>query len=527
MKRILTLILAAMMVLSVFAGCGDKEGAGSNGDGKLADVKFDDFAVGYAKIDITPNPDIQIGLMGNNDHNTRLSTGVLEPIMANCIAFTDTEGETVLVYGTDLHGTYEGILAKIRNALVEKAGIQADHVQMNCSHNHCGPMIPSTNSANANYAAYGQEFIDKCVQIGMEALENRKPAKMYTTFTRPEDMVFIRHYLMKDGTIMATGPNGVKTENVLGFWGKGDNLLQMVKFVREGEKDVILFNWQGHPFSSTNNYYTYLSGVSPAITRRFLLEKADTESIYIMGASGNSAQQPPFSFARKFKDNVEYGEALADAMIAAFDSFQEAETGKIYYTYTDSYVPPSGGMEPYKYVVSAFGFGDFGYVTAPSEMFQTNAIYVRDNSPWKYTIYAQLSNGTGQAYVPDEFTYTLENGAYERTVSKTLAGDGEGFAEKQLEMLNDIFKQSGQTAKEKDEGYITVEETSTDGVTYTNPNVGGEPTAAPNGFYKVTLTTVANSVDFLVKNKEIADKIMSKASVKIYTNYSNMVVDCE
>ena len=524
MKRILTLILACLMILSVFAGCGKEE----KQEGKLAEKTFDGFAVGYSKIDITPDPSIQIGLVGNNDHNTRLSTGMLEPVMATCIAFTDTDGETVLVYGTDLHGTYAGQLAKIREALVEKTGIKADHVQMNCTHNHCGPMMPSLNHANPNYANFAQSFIDKCVQIGVEALEDRAVAKMYTTFTRPEDMVFVRHFLTTDGEYEAKGYDNIAAmgKEFLGFAEKGDNLLQMVKFTRDGKKDVILFNWQGHPFSSTNEYYTYLSGVSPAYTRRFLLEKANTESIYIMGASGNSGQQPARAAARKFKDNVQYGEALADAMIAAFDSFKEAETGKIYYTYTDEFALPND-MNGYKYVVSAFGFGDFGYVTAPSEMFQSNAISVRDNSPWKYTIYAQLSNGTGNGYVPDAKAYTYKDGAYERSVSKTQNGDGERFAEAQLEMLNDIFKQSGQTVKEKDEGYITVEDRISDGNTYVNPNVGGKPTKATYDFYYVNLTLGITKKTLLVKNEEIANKIMSKSSMKLFFNYSNVVVDCE
>ena len=523
MKRVLTFVLATLMILSLFAGCGGEK----ESEGKLGEKKFDSFAVGYSKIDITPDPEIRISIMGNNDHNTRLSTGVLEPILVNCIAFTDTEGETVLVYGTDLHGVSAGHLKMIREQLTEKTGIPGDHIQMNCSHNHCGPMVPGLNNANPNYAKYGQSFIDNCVKVGIEALESRKPAKMYTTFTRPEDMVFVRHYLMKDGTIVANGSEGVNTNEMQGFLEKGDNLLQMVKFVREGEKDVILFNWQGHPFSSTQQYYTYLSGVSPSATRRFLLEKANTESIYIMGGSGDNVQQPAFAFARKFANNVQYGEALADAMIAAFDSFKEAETGKIYYTYTDSYVPPSGGKEPLKYVVSAFGFGDFGYVSAPSEMFQTNAISVRNASPWKYTIYAQLSNGSGYGYVPDAETWANPNGAYERGPCKTLAGDGEGFAQKQLEMLNDIFKQSGQTAKEKDEGYITVEDRNGDGVTYTNPNVGGKPKAAKNGYYQVNLSAGAGLQTFLVKNEEVANKIMSKSTMKLFFNYSNVVVDAE
>ena len=525
MKRVLTLILAAVMVLSVFAGCGDKEGSGS-GD-KLADKKFDSFAVGYGKADITPDYTTQIGIIGNNDHTTRLSTGVLEPLMATCLALTDTDGTTVLIFGLDLHGTDAKMIAIIREMITEKTGVPGDHIQFNCTHNHCGP-VQSANSAVGPEQIYAKLLQERCLEAAVTAMETRKEAKMYTTFTRPEEMVFVRHFLRTDGEYEGNGYDNIaKTGGqFLGFAEKGDNLLQMVKFTREGEKDVIMFNWQGHPFSNPSEYYTYLSGVSPAITRRFLLEKANTESIYIMGGSGDSVQQTARSDSRQFKDNVAYGEALADAMIAAFDTFKEAETGKIYYTYNDQYSPP-GHTTPTKYVLSAFGFGDVGYITAPSEMFQTNAISVREGSPWKYTIYAQLSNGTGEAYVPDALTWQYKNGAYERGPCKVSAGDGEAFAEEQLKMLNDLFKQSGQTVKEKDEGYITVEDRKTNGQTYTNPKVGGKPTKGPYDFYFVDLIMGISQVRLLVKNEEVANKIMGLKTMKLYTNYSNVVIDAE
>ena len=520
MKRVLTLILAVLMVLSVFAGCG-----GEKKEEKLAEKKFGGFAVGYAKADITPDYTLKHGIVGNNDHNTRLSTGVLEPIMATCLALTDEDGTTMLVYGTDLHGTYPDVLAQVQAQLNEKTGLPKENIEYNATHNHCGPAA-NLNSAIGPQQIFSKDFLEKMVKIGMEALENRKVAKMYTTFTRPEDMVFVRHYILKDGTIAAHNGN-VADGTFYGFEDKGDNLLQMVKFVREGEKDVIMFNWQGHPFSSTQQYYTYFSGVSPAIARRVLLEKANTESIYIMGASGNSVQQSALAFARKYKDNVEYGTALADAMIAAFPTFKEAETGKIYRTYNNAYVPASGGTAPLKYVLSAFGFGDVGYVSAPSEMFQSNAFEVRNNSPWKYTFYAQISNGVGGGYVPDADAWANPDGCYERGPCKTMAGDGEAFAADQLKLLNEIFEKSGQSVKEKDEGYITVEERNTDGQTYTNPKVGGKATATKNGFYQVNLMLGISQQSFLCKNEEVAKKVMSKSTMKIYTNYSNLIVDCE
>lgn len=521
MKRVLTFLLTTVMILSLFVGCGKEE----KKEETLADKKFSSFAVGYGKADISPDYSTKISIIGNNDHNTRLSTGLLEPLMATCIAFTDTDGTTVLVYGLDLHATDLGVIEAVREQLTEKTGVPGENMEFNCTHNHCGPAQSVTSGLPA-IEKYGKLLVERCVEAGVQALETRKEAKMYTTFTRPEEMVFTRHYIMKDGEYEGNSYDRIPAGQFLGFSEKGDNLLQMVKFVREGEKDVILFNWQGHPFSSSQEYYTYLSGVSPAYTRRFLLEMADVESIYIMGGSGNNVQQPWNSENRIFKDNVAYGKTLAQKMIDAFDTFKEAETGKIYRVYNDQYAPP-GTKIPNKYTLTAFGFGDFGYVSAPSEMFQSNAISVRDNSPWKYTIYAQLSNGTGQGYVPDALTFQYKNGSYERGPCKTSAGDGEAFAEEQLKMLNEIFEKSGQTKKEKDEGYITVEEKTLDERPYTNPNPGGKPIKAKYDFYQVDLMLGISQVRLLVKNEEIAKQIMAKKEMKLYFNYSNVVVGVE
>ncbi|MBO5836583.1 MAG: hypothetical protein J6Q92_01675 [Oscillospiraceae bacterium] len=523
MKRVLTLILAALMILSLFAGCG-----GEKKEEKLAQKKFDSFAVGYGKADITPDYTTQISLTGNNDDTTRLSTGVLEPLMANCVAFTDTDGTTVLVFGTDLHGTNTGMIEAIRQQITEKTGVPGDHIQFNASHNHCGP-AQGANSAVGPIQIYAKLLQERMVEAAVAAMETRKPAKMYTTFTRPEDMVFVRHFLTTEGEYEANGYDNISKngKQFLGFAEKGDNLLQLVKFTREGEKDIIMMNWQGHPFTNPDGYYTYLCGVSPAVARRVLLEKANTESIYIMGASGDSVQRPARAEKRKFKDYVEYGTELAECIIEAMDTFQEAETGKIYYTYTDTFKVPSGGTAPLKYILSGFGFGDFGYITAPSETFQSNGIHVRDNSPWKYTFYAQISNGGGYGYIPDSLTFDYTNGAYERGPSKTLKGDGEAIAEEQLRILNEMFTQSGQTKKDKDEGYITVEDRISDGQTYTNPNVGGKVTPNKYGYCPITLYMGIAPKTVVAKNEEIAKQIMAKSTMKLLFNYSNLVVGVE
>ena len=522
MKKVFSLLLALLMVMSMFTACGGEKEKESGE--KLASKKFDAFVVGYGKVDITPNASSRIGIVGNNDHNTRLSEGVLEPLMATCAAFTDTDGTTVLVFGMDLHGLDNDVVKQIRIGIEEKTGVPADHIQFNVTHNHCGPS-QGLDSAMESIKSYSEDLVEKSIQAAVEAMETRVPAKMYTTHTRPEDMVYVRHFLKTDGSYEGNGYDNIPAGQFQAFAEKGDNLLQMVKFEREGQKDVILFNWQGHPFTSPSEYYTYLNGCSPAVFRRVLLEQADVESVYIMGASGDSVQQSARPEARKIKDYKDYGTLLAKKAIEAFGTFQEAETGKIYYSYNDQYVFP-GDAVGQKWTVSAWGFGDFGYVSGPSEIFQTNGMAVREASPYKYTFVAQLANCGSGGYIPDARAWTYD--CYERGPCKVPAGSGEALQDTLTTMINDVFTQSGQTAKEKAEGYVNDYTPRYDGVTYTNPNVGntGKITAVANGFYQVELMVGGVSPKtMLVQDKATAEELMKHASVQVGLSEQDVIVE--
>ena len=521
MKKVLSILLAMVMLCSLFAGCGGGEGVASGE--KLADVKFDAFAVGFGKADITPDYTTSISLVGNNDHNTRLSTGVLEPLMATCVAFTDTDGTTVIVFGMDLHGLDNKVTKTVREGIEEQTGVPADHIQFNVNHNHCGPS-QGLDSAMASIKGYSEKLVELLIQAGTDALTTRKPAKMYTTYARPENMVYVRHFLKIDGSYEGNGYDNIPKGEFLEFAEKGDNLLQMVKFTREGEKDIILFNWQGHPFTSPSEYYTYLNGCSPAVFRRILLEQADTESVYIMGGSGDSVQHSARPEARLFKDYKEYGQALAKAAMDAFPTFKEAETGKIYYSYNDEYVCPNDAVGQ-KWTLSAWGFGDFGYVSSPSEIFQTVSMDVRESSPYKYTFFAQLANCGSGGYIPDARAWTYD--CYERGPCKVPEGSAEAIGETLKTMINDCFTQSGQTKKEKDEGYCNDYSPKYDGVTYINNFVGDLSRAVPvnNGFYQVTLIAGAIEKTLLVQNQEIAEQILQNATMTLGFSEQSVVIE--
>ena len=490
---------------------------------KLSEVRFSGFAVGYGKADITPDPTTKISLTGNNDDRTRLSTGRRESLWANCIAFTDTDGTTVILFGTDLHGTEDDVWQEIQQGIEERTGVPAYFMQAGASHNHQAPnqCTFSLTPVRMN----NKVMVQKCIQAAVDAMEDRAVAKMYMGIGRPEDMVFTRHFVLKNGDYLGWGgPANSRFDEIQGYMEKGDNLLQVVKFVREGKKDVAVINWQGHPHgrigTDRKDSYTLLYGGGPTVMRDKLLEKADCESVYIMGGSGNSTQAPFLRPHNKFADYEHYGETLADEVIKVFENMTPAQTGKIHY-YADMRVFPVPGdvrKRPY----AAFGFGDFGYAAQPFESFQSNAIAVREASPYFMTIYNQVANGNRvSGYLPDAKSWTYD--CYEHRPCFSPPGSGEVVQQWLTDMIWDLFRKSGQSVKEKLPGYYRDRTPKWDGNTY---DILPDQEITPSKYGHCPIQAILNGqeVNILAETEELARKILERKQVKLLINEQNMTV---
>ncbi|MDH5604143.1 MAG: hypothetical protein OEY51_09385, partial [Cyclobacteriaceae bacterium] len=92
--------------------------------------------------------------------------------------------------------------------------------------------------------------------------------------------------------------------------------------------------------------------------------------------------------------------------------------------------------KPFEAEVIAFALGnDFAVVGLPGEIFTELGMYIRERSPFKYTIVASLTNGD-IGYVPDRKAY-LE-GNYEPISSRVAPGSGEVLVERALKMLHEL-----------------------------------------------------------------------------------------
>ena len=134
-------------------------------------------------------------------------------------------------------------------------------------------------AAVMNYIAL---LLENVTAAAKDALADRKPAQMHTAFTRPENCTFVRHYVLTDGSYIAyTGATLPEGETWHGHATAADDRLQLVKFTREGGKDVVLVNFQAHPCAEIEK--TAVTSDYPGALRNYLRENADCEAMFIQG----------------------------------------------------------------------------------------------------------------------------------------------------------------------------------------------------------------------------------------------------
>ena len=507
MKRIICFLLCAVMAFGLLAGCGEtkqEEAAGATGGG---------FRVGCASVDITPTESVPLG--GYGDSATRWSTGAGYPLNAVAMAFTDENDKTVIYIAYDLLLCY-GFADTMRDVLSKQYELPKSQIMIHCNHSHSGPDMIFSDPSISNYAA---QLTTNTMTAVEAAMADRKPAKMFSAFARPERVNTVRHYLLADGSFQAEGVGAVEKSNLIGHATQADNLLQLVKFTREGGKDIIMMNWQGHPRGTepstivTGNYYS--------VMRDYVNKALDCQSIFILSGSGNLNNNSQIPGEVKNKDYIELGECLGEEVVNAAPSFAPIDTGNILMTENLWQHPENGKTVP----LNTLSFGDFAMAIAPFEIFDDNAVAVRESSPYAMTMYASCCNGSnGYLPTPPSFGWEI---TYESRITEFPDGTAAIVEQELKDLVAAMASESGYQAVEKPAQYYQGEfEPKSDGVTYTNFTPGDmtKITPAANGFYAFQLLNGSNTKNFLAIDEATAKAVMEKTEVKLLFNEQNVVV---
>ena len=425
MKKTVSLfLLIAILLLCV--GCDTT----SQQTDPLQEASSQVLKVGFGRADISP--EISVPLWGYGNHETRYSTEVADPIYATCVAFTDEFENTVLLFHLDLASAFAEQQILARSEISKATGIPVSNIYLAGTHQHAGPALPVVCDAMNIYLPF---YYGKLVEAAKQALEDRKPGEMYTNTAHPVGLNFVRHYVMSDGSVIGDNFGSAAGKQYVKHVWEADNTMQLVRFVREGGKDIVLINWQAHPHRNSSSNSTHITSDIVGAFRDYFEAESGCLFAYFNGGGGNLNSISRIERENAAPNYLEHGRQLAQYAIRACDNMKKVQTGNVQ-TVNQKLDVISQKSGPYTIDMYAFSIGDVAFVCAPYEMFDVNALYIKNNSQFGMTFvvgYTQSGNG----YIAAEESYAY--GGYEVEYRLFEKGTAETLASKYVEMLKSLY----------------------------------------------------------------------------------------
>ena len=438
------------------------------------------FSVGYGQVDISPKESVPLRGYGNTSR--RMSNNIQDPLYATAVAITDKDNNTAILFAMDLTGLSEAVIAPIREAISTATGVPFCNIMSSCSHNHSAPDYD--NTAIPSIPRYLTMLKFWMVEAAQKAMADRLPAEMYINSTETKGLNFIRRYILENGTAAGDNYGDFNASPIAGYESEMDRTLQLVKFVREGGKDVIIANFQGHPHRAGGSRNPNVTSDLVGVFRDELQKELGVLAAYFTGGSGNANCHSRIPEENITKDYREHGKALAAYAIACEGSYKKVETGRVQVNpcnyianinHTQDHKVPiateiykewvstgdhtaavkkcveNGMNSPYhagaiisrskmpptgSFSIYALSIGDVAFVTAPYEMFDTSGSYIKANSPFEMTMVLTCANGS-QGYFPSLLGW--KNGGYSVDTTRFEMGTAEKVAEKYVELLKELY----------------------------------------------------------------------------------------
>ena len=406
----------------------------------------------------------------------RVSEGIHDPLYATAMCVDGGEGQDVVIFCTvDLVVLRNGVIQMTRDKVAKLCPeIPVEKIIMGATHTHSAPVLGDDN-------AWDTLFYNACINAATLAIGDLAPVKMEVATTELENMNFVRHYEMNDGTYY--GSNFGSTES--GFKAHvadPDKQLILVKLDREEKKDILMINWQAHPAAAARqNDYTGVSADFVGHMRNKVEMETNMHVAYYTGASGNLNPRSLIE-SENVNDNATYqgyGKTLGKFVIETLDKLTAvegtgikttrvafeaeidhswdhmvAEATEVFelwkaedknkgdalgatYGFTSVYqarairtraaLPATQTRE-----LRAFCVGPIGFTTGTYEMFCDHAMYVKEHSPFDVTFVITSNSG----YIPNTRAY--EYRSYESDTGMFASGTGEKMAEEYVKLLEQI-----------------------------------------------------------------------------------------
>lgn len=394
-------------------------------------MEMKDYSVGFARLDITPP--LGVTMIGAGPRKTK---GVLDPLYVNAIAFGGEEKSAVILV-CDLLGIYGSSGDVWHGEIAEKLGLDKESVFLHCTHTHTGPSI----SADKEYMDWTFRRLCDAAQM---ALDDRKPViDVQWAQGMTDDMIFTRRYLMRDGRIETHPPAGTtgNPDIICHYCTVADETIRLVRFLREGGREIAVVNTQTHPDTVGGEYVS--ADWPGAVRARIEKEHPEVDCVYMNGCQGQLVTQTKLRphIHKSHQYATEFGNKMAEAVLPLFD--KTVSTGMTGIGYGQKVLELKSRVtknhpEPpdfWEMIVSAVTFCGVGIAGMCGEPFCEVGEYVREHSKFPVSFVCCQTNGA-RGYLPLEEAYGLPGKNYEATTTRLAPGGTEAMMETAVELLN-------------------------------------------------------------------------------------------
>lgn len=433
--------------------------------------------VGFGRMKITPSFGVPLAGYGNT--HLRISDNVVSDLWVSCVAITDAEGNDLLLLS---QGLVNSVWAEdVRQILTGATGIPQDHIVLASTHTHCGP---DQNSGLQSIKAWKQEYLLQVTLAAEAAIADRAAADIYIGQTKTENLSFVRHYLMSDGSYAGDNFGDFINNTIVSHAREVDPQLQVIRFDRStaGKKSLLMVNWQCHPMWDARVVWKNVSADYIGTTRDYIEEKTGDLFIFFQGAAGDHSTRSKFPEEVRAKDATEFGQLLGDDIIDAAQGMKQLEAAPIrvgqvmfegdvnhtmedkldlaqevedLYRKTDrdtgnvrarqygfsSVYHSNAVLRRSKYEatrimgISAIRIGQLSFVTAPYEMFGDHGAAIKAGSPCESTFVLGYCNGA-YGYIPNAQAY--DYGCYESHTGNFTRETGDELVQTYISMLQQL-----------------------------------------------------------------------------------------
>lgn len=430
------------------------------------------MTAGFGLADITPQESVPMTSYG--DDLRRFSLGNITDLQARALALSDEAGQTILIVTGDLSWAPSYLGEDILEGITQTVKVPKDHIFLMGTHTHDSvgchfPEIPAV-------MRYRERYINGMITAAVQAWHDRKPAKIFVGSAITERMNFVKRYVMDDGSFCGDLFKGTGTR-VVGHESQADPELQLMRFCREGCKDILIANFQTHPHLEGKN-----QKVSAQLAGSFREEteaRLGVHCIYWNGGAGNinsgsriKAEQRAFDrfewarimvdYAEKvrlhpvrggpvrvshgilsapvnhdFDGNLDNAQKIVDFYQAGHsirEAMEFAEPLGFHSSFHASRAIANAKLPQTKdMLLQTYSFGDVAGVVLPYELFDTTCMYIKRNSAFGKTFINGYSWPSYVGYIPSAMGFA--DGGYEVDNCTFAPGTAEKIAETFLDLL--------------------------------------------------------------------------------------------